>query len=254
MRLNKKIAGFILGVATVVAVGPAFLTPNFTPTRASGSYVCYGNIRIETTIVDGQEVYTVTHIGSDATDVIIPAEINGIPVSGISADAFADCKDNLESVTIDGNITIEKGTFNNCQNELDFTVTGDMTELNYEEIFEGTTLGTITIPETVTYITPETFYGVTDTTNFVYEGSFDDFYGTKGSDGIFGSLWTAFKNTMNSSTYTNASMPTNIIIGEKTYTIPNDSSLSSTTVRYYNGNKDAFGYRRNNYYKNNRNI
>lgn len=250
MRLNKKIAGIMLGGATAIAVGTAFLTPNITLTRASGSYICYGNVRIETTIVDGQEVYTVTHIGSDATDVTIPAEINGIPVSSISADAFADCKDNLESVTIDGNINIEKGTFNNCQNELDFTITGDMTELNYEEIFEGTTLGTITIPETVTYVTPETFYGVTDTTNFVYEGSFDDFWGTKGSDGIFGSLWTAFQNTMNSSTYTSASMPTNIVIGEKTYTIPNDSYLSSTAVRYYDGRTNAFGYRNRKYYKN----
>ena len=112
----------------------------------------------------------------------------------------------------------------------------------------NTTLGTITIPETVTYVSSETFYGVTDTTNFVYEGSFDDFWGTKGSDGIFGSLWTAFKDTNRAGK--TPSMPTNINISGTVYhTSSND--LSTTAVTYRNSrNKDVFGYKRNKYYKN----
>lgn len=252
----KTLIGIGLGSAllasTIVVTGVDHFDL-LTKLQAQNNYICYGNVRIESSIVDGQEVYTVTHIGSDATDVVIPAEINGIPVSSISADAFKDCKDNLESVTIDGNVTIEKGTFNNCPNELDFTITGDATSLNYGEIFVNTTLGTITIPETVTYVSSKTFYGVTDTTNFVYEGSFENFWGSNGKDGIFGSLWSAFKST-NSSGKT-PSMPTNININDVVYhTSQND--LSTSAVKYCNSkNKDAFGYRIwQGYYKNDKNL
>ena len=220
--------------------------------RAENTYICEGNIRLEP---NGDGTYKITHIGAGATTVNISSELlERYNVTNIEADAFDDCRNTLTDITIDASVPMEDGALSNMANELDITFTGDVTEITYGHIFENTTIGTMTIPETVTYVTPETFYGVTDTTNFVYEGSFDDFWGTKGSDGIFGSLWTAFQNTMNSSTYTSASMPTNIQIGEKTYSIPNDSSLSSTTVRYYNGNKDAFGYRKNKYYKTNNNL
>ena len=192
------------------------------------SYSCYGNVRIET----GDDGYEITHIGSDATEVVIPGDIDGVPVTTINSDAFEDCKDNLTSITIDSNIDIEDGTFNNCPNELDITFTGDATELNYGPIFENTTIGTMTIPASVTYVSPETFYGVTDTTTLIYNGSFEDFW-----NGVFPSLWTAFRTTISSSDYTSASMPTNIVVNGVSYFIPTDTNratfLSTTSVYYF---------------------
>lgn len=232
MKNRKTIIAFslisTLFVSVLIGVGAGTTLPIRLLANNEPQYSCYGNVRIE----NGDDGYEITHIGSDATEVEIPGEINGVPVTTITSDAFEDCKDNLTSVTIDGNVNIEDGTFNNCPNELDITFTGDATELNYGAIFENTTIGTMTIPASVTYVSPETFYGVTDTTTLVYEGSFENFW-----NGVFPSLWTAFRTTLNSDGYSSASMPSNIIVNGVTYFIPEDTNratfLSTTSVYYF---------------------
>lgn len=217
----------VLFVSVLIGISAGTTLPIRLLANNEPQYSCYGNVRIETG-EDGN--YVVTHIGSDATSVEIPSTIDGVPVTSISSEAFEDCKGNLTSVTIDTSINIEDGTFNNCPNELDITFTGDATELNYGAIFENTTIGTMTIPSTVTYVSPETFYGVTDTTTLVYEGSFENFW-----NGVFPNLWNAFNTTLKSDSYTTASMPTNIVVNGVTYYIPDGTS-------YFGLNRDNTTY------------
>lgn len=67
--------------------------------------------------------YTIKDIGdiSDA-DITIPSEYDGLPVTGISADAFKGCTE-IESVTLGENITeIGKSAFAKCENLKSVTV------------------------------------------------------------------------------------------------------------------------------------
>ncbi len=258
MNKIKTLVGISMGGLALLSVALVCNPSLFVlKLKAERGYECYGNVRIEV----GDNGYEVTHIGGDATDVTIPAEINGVPVTSISADAFDDCRDTLTSITIDANVPIEDGAFNNMANELDVTFTGDTETIDYGPIFENTTIGTMTIPATVTTVSPETFYGVTDTTTLVYEGSFDNFW-----SGIFPNLWTSFKNTLGSDTYTSASMPSNIVVNGATYYIPDGNSYFGNNVNgtfhcYYfkEGStpstnqitrRCSFGVNDTNYYKN----
>lgn len=258
----KNLIGLGLGTLLLGTVAFSFASPkSLFKLRATNTYECYGNVRI----VMGENGYEVTHIGGDATTVVIPSEINGVPVTSISADAFDDCRDTLTDVTIDMSVAIGDGALNNMENELNVTFTGDSIEINYGHIFENTTIGTMTIPESVTTVSEETFYGITDTTTLVYEGSFDNFYNS-----IFHSLWDAFNTTINSGDYTSASMPSNIVVGGTTYFIPDSSSAyfgatngvyhcyyfkQGTTPSTFRITKNcSFGINGSNYYKNNNKL
>jgi len=252
MNKIKTLIGIGLASTSVMAGVVVATNGNILDlSRAENTYICEGNIRLEP---NGDGTYKITHIGAGATTVNISSDIlERYNVTTIEADAFDDCRNTLTDITIDASVPMEDGALSNMANELDITFTGDVTEITYGHIFENTTIGTITIPETVTSVSEETFYGVVDTTNLIYEGTFDNFWGSNGEDGIFGSLWSAFKDT-NAAGRT-PSMPTNIQIGEKTYHT-SSSDLSRTAVIYRNSkNKDAFGYNRNKkYYKNDKNL
>ena len=254
------LAGLLSLAGVLVVVSPNFIS---NLTRADSGYVCAGNVRLEP---NGDGTYTITHIGAGATTVDISSDILAqYNVTIINADAFDDCRDTLTSITIDANVPIEDGAFSNMVNELDVTFTGDMTTIEYGHIFENTTIGTMIIPETVTSVSEETFYGVVDTTTLIYEGTFDNFYNS-----IFHSLWDAFNTTINSADYTSASMPSNIVVGGTTYFIPDGSSSyfgstngvyhcyyfkegTTPTTRQITKNC-SFGINNQTYYKNNNKL
>ena len=118
--------------------------------RAENTYICEGNIRLEP---NGDGTYRITHIGAGATTVNISSDIlERYNVTNIEADAFDDCRNTLTDITIDASVPMEDGALSNMANELDITFTGDVAEITYGHIFENTTIGTITIPETVTSV------------------------------------------------------------------------------------------------------
>ena len=206
--------------------GKSLLFADNTP-----DYFCHGNCRVETTTdEEGNQVYTITHIGNDATDIVIPAEIDDIPVT-VTADAFEDVKDNEGvAIVIDTAVQIEEGALSGFEHEIDieFTNSDGSTSLDYGKILEGTTIGTLVIPAEITSISEDTFYGVTDTTTLIYEGSFDNFYNE-----IFPVLWAATLNTIKSEDYTSASIPTHVVVDGVTYT---------TDSKYLSLNSRGTGY------------
>ncbi len=125
----------------------------------SGSTDCTGDVKIPSTVSDGNTTYTVTQIGSQAfyyseiTSVIIPAS-----VTYISSEAFRNCS-SLKSVTILSSAIEElyAGTFSSCES----------LEIFYAEM---QTAPTITANQTA-YTTPDTFSGVSGATLNVPAGS-----------------------------------------------------------------------------------
>ena len=70
---------------------------------------------LEFTLTEDGTGYLVTGIGTATdTEIIIPSRYEGLPVTGIGDNAFAECS-LLESITIpDGVTNIGLGAFGNC--------------------------------------------------------------------------------------------------------------------------------------------
>ncbi len=87
-----------------------------------------------------------------ATEVEIPAEIDGVPVTSIDKEAFKGCTD-LTSVTIPDSVTsIGKSAFSGCYNLTSITIPDGVTSIE-DYAFSGcSALSSITIPDSVTSI------------------------------------------------------------------------------------------------------
>lgn len=83
--------------------------------------------------ISEQQALVSGYTGS-ATEVIIPAQIDGYSVCGIGVSAFADC-DNIESVTIGNNIKrISENAFSGCTRLEDIWYLGSETDKNEIDI------------------------------------------------------------------------------------------------------------------------
>ena len=144
---------------------------------------------------DDGTYYTVTGIGKCTdTDVVIPSEYRGIPVTSIGMSAFEDCK-SLTSITIPDSVTsIGHSAFSGCTslefneyenayylgneanpyvglvNAKDTSITSvaihENTRFIYSDAFSGcTSLASVTIPDSVTSIDYYAFSGCTSLTS-----------------------------------------------------------------------------------------
>lgn len=81
----------------------------------------YGNL--EYVVTDDQTI-TITDCDKSAVNVVIPSEIEGMPVTVIGMDAFKYCS-NLVSVTIPSSVTIiDSSAFYGCNNIADIYYAG----------------------------------------------------------------------------------------------------------------------------------
>lgn len=105
--------------------------------------------------------YSVTGIGSaNETDIVIPYDYNGIPVTGIANSAFDRCKKRLASVTIPDSVTvIGYDAFAFCSWLTRMTIPVNITSIGDGAFYECCGLTDITIPNGVTSIGKRTFYG-----------------------------------------------------------------------------------------------
>ena len=101
---------------------------------------------------------TVTGYRGVATEVVIPAQIEGLPVRAIGDEAFND-NDSLTSVTIPGSVTvIGEMAFANCGSLTNVTI-GEGVETIADGAFTYSySLSLITIPDSVTKIADDAFY------------------------------------------------------------------------------------------------
>lgn len=102
-------------------------------------------------VSNGAEVRINAYEGT-ATEVVVPAEINGLPVTQLQTGVFRECK-NLTSVTLPDTITeIPDNAFYKCTKLTSVSIPASVTRIGYAA-FEGcTSMTSVDIPSGVTYI------------------------------------------------------------------------------------------------------
>lgn len=107
------------------------------------------------------EIKSLTDEGKEASEIVVPSEIDGHSVSRIGYQAFADCT-NLTSVVLPDSVkNIENEAFKNCTSLESVVLPNGLTEIEGYTFDECSSLSTITIPNTVTTIGEYAFYDCT---------------------------------------------------------------------------------------------
>ena len=135
--------------ATTKAPEATTQAPETTTTTESADIVYFEGL--EYTI--SQNAITLTSIGScTASDIVIPSEINGLPVTSIGGAVFRNCSQ-LTSISIPNGITsIGNYAFSNCSNLTSISLPDSLISIENYVFPNCSKLTSITIPEGITSI------------------------------------------------------------------------------------------------------
>ena len=127
---------------------------------------------LEYTLSSDKKYYTVSGIGTcKDTDVVIPKEYNGLPVTGIGYEAFRNC-DSLTSVTIGNCVTsIRMYAFSNCDSLTSVVIPDSVTSIGSSAFAYCDSLTSVTIGNSVTSIGSSAFYNCDSLTEIVIPDS-----------------------------------------------------------------------------------
>ncbi len=117
------------------------------------------------------DAVTVTRCDEDASgELIIPANIEGKPVTSIGGGAFSACF-GLTSITIGNGVTsIGDSAFADCFGLTSITIPNSVTSIGGGSFYLCNSLRNITIPDGVTSIGSSAFYGCTSLTTVTFLG------------------------------------------------------------------------------------
>lgn len=104
----------------------------------------------------------ITGYSKTESRIVIPSEIDGLPVTAIGKDAFYNNSDITEVVISEGIATIKSGAFFGCENLRNIDIAGSVRTIENNAFSDCVSLEEITIPEGVTKIEPWTFSGCTN--------------------------------------------------------------------------------------------
>jgi len=114
---------------------------------------------------------TITAYTGPGGAVVIPSEIDGIPVVAIGDSAFYDCT-SVTSVTIpDSVITIGTGAFSCCSSLISVTISSNVTSIGADAFYNCAGLARVTIADSVTNIGDNAFNGCTSLTSVTIPSS-----------------------------------------------------------------------------------
>ncbi|MCI7803681.1 MAG: leucine-rich repeat domain-containing protein, partial [Oscillospiraceae bacterium] len=148
--MKKKLLSFLTSAvlaATCLGGGLSELTSrihlvNEPLTAEAYDGTAYGDLyytKVDSNSDGTYDYVEITDCDSSAVSVEIPAEIDGLPVTSIRYEAFADCK-NLTSVTIPDSVTsIRYRAFSGCKYLESITIPDSVTSIGYDA-FSGTAL------------------------------------------------------------------------------------------------------------------
>ncbi len=158
MRMKKFLA-FISALCMACAVVPVLPVQETAVISASAvEHSTYENLKYDK-YEEYIEITGVTVEEDTITELHIPAEIDGLPVTSIGWDAFCECK-SLTSVTIPDSVTsIGDGAFYDCTSLTSVTIPESVTSIGDRAFEYCESLTSVTIPSSVTSIGVEAFYG-----------------------------------------------------------------------------------------------
>ncbi len=189
------------------------------------------------------------------SEVVVPAEYEGLPVTKIGDTAFRSCKNIISVTLLDGVISIGEsafsgcsslksvilpdsltsiggGAFSACSDLINITIPNSVTSIGNSAFSGCTSLTSITIPDNVTSIGDYTFCGCTNLTNAIIGKSvtsigINAFEACKGltsiiiPDNVKSIGWGAFFNCRNL---------TSVTIGDGVKTIERNAFQSCTNL------------------------
>ncbi|MCH5296109.1 MAG: leucine-rich repeat protein [Ruminococcus sp.] len=176
-RKLKKLTSVCLAVIMIVSVlTVAPFTAGAVMTDSDCVSVKSGDFEYE--VLDeewfGEKTAMITDYYGNATELVIPSEIDGYDIIGISWDTF-NYNTNLVSVVIpDSVIFIGAFAFSNCTSLKSITIPDSVTEIE-EYAFEScTSLVSVVIPDSVVDIGEYAFYGCESLTDVTISNNVDE--------------------------------------------------------------------------------
>lgn len=157
MKIIKKILSITITIICSVSILTDGLWRNQTAKAEEGTY---GLLTYNTVDEDGDGTFDyvkITACDQSVTEVEIPSEIEGLPVT-IIEDAFYGCK-NLTSITIpDGVTSIGDWTFGFCSALTSVTIPDSVISIGECAFYECENLTSITFPDNVTSLGDLAFF------------------------------------------------------------------------------------------------
>jgi len=154
-----------------VAVSKSGYTISGSPKTATIYYSGGGGDDIsDFTYTETETAVTITGYIGYKSNVTIPAQINGKPVTSIGARAFIQCT-SLTSVIIPNSVSsIESNVFERCSNLTSVTIPNSIISIG-SFAFTSTGLTSVIIPNSVTSIGQDAFYRCNNLTSVKFEGT-----------------------------------------------------------------------------------
>lgn len=185
MKVNKIIAGImavcVMGCGVPYVSTVADNTAITASAESEAEYTDDGTYEQLTYLNYGDHI-EIFDCDESATEVVIPSEIEGVPVTSIGKWSFYDCR-SLTSVTIPDSVTsIAYRAFHQCSSLTEINIPDSVTSIS-ESAFAGcTSLTSITLPDSVISIDRYAFKGcssltsinIPDSVTKIYKGAFSD--------------------------------------------------------------------------------
>ena len=154
-------------VVSLFAISPVTASAATNSAEAMyGDYLWY-------TVNEENTTVTISHCNISATEIVIPSEINGIPVKKIGSEAFRDCN-SLTSITIPDSVTyIGVCAFYGCGSLTNITIPNGVTSIRFYAFYGCSSLESIAIPDSVTSIGGSAFSGCHLLQDVYYSGSME---------------------------------------------------------------------------------
>ncbi len=178
------------------------------------------------TLSEDETYYSVSGIGTCTdTEIYIPAEYNGKPVTSIGSWAFLDCT-SLTSVTIPNSVTsIGSWAFFRCSSFTSITIPDSVTSIGNYAFSRCSSLTSITIPDSVTRIGDHTFENCNSLTRVCFIGDLNKWVEMDGLDELMSS---SSKLYINGKVLTTVELTTATKINSDAFS--NCNSLTSITI------------------------